>query len=52
MLSIWNGDRRKNLLLSLLKDEKCPFCSHCNYNVQNQPDDIDDYIDKIIRRLG
>lgn len=52
LLSIWNGDRRKNLLLSLLKDEKCPFCSHCNYNVQNQPDDIDDYIDKIIRRLG
>ncbi|MDE6055970.1 MAG: radical SAM protein [Lachnospiraceae bacterium] len=52
LLDIWNGRKLNSLRCTLLKMEPCNFCSECKYTVQNQPDNIDEYKEMILRRLG
>ncbi len=48
---IWEGEKLKQLRLSLLEQKQKPICQICKYTLQNQPDDIDDYISDIIARI-
>lgn len=50
--NIWNGRKMKSLRCALLKMKPCNFCSACGYTVQNQPDNIDEYRESILRRIG
>lgn len=48
---IWNGDALRGIMKGLLKQKPYDICKKCKYRLQNQPDDIDDYIDDIICRM-
>lgn len=49
--NIWNGNSMKSLRCTLLKVMPCNFCNACGYMVQNQPDNIDEYKESILKRL-
>lgn len=48
---IWNGERLREIRLSLLDLKPESICSICKYTLQNQPDDIDNYINDIKDRI-
>lgn len=51
LFDIWNGDKRNKLLCSLLAFKPCSFCSVCGYPSQNQPDNIDEYRQEILKKI-
>lgn len=48
---IWNGDLLRKLRISLLGTELCRYCRACSVTKSNQPDNIDEYAQKILTRL-
>lgn len=52
LADIWNGEKRNELLCSLLElSKEGLLCDKCKYVTQNQPDDIDDYREEIVKRI-
>lgn len=52
LVQIWNGDLLWKLRTSLLRTERCEYCRGCSVSKSNQPDDIDEYAQRILARLG
>ncbi len=48
---IWEGLDLRNIRLSLLDQLPNSICSSCKYTLQNQPDNIDNYISEIKRKI-
>lgn len=51
LVQIWNGEQLRKLRTSLLKTELCEYCRGCSVSKSNQPDDIDEYAQRIFSRL-
>lgn len=51
LVQIWNGDLLRKLRTSLLRKELCKYCQVCAVSKSNQPDDIDEYAQRILARL-
>lgn len=51
LAQIWNSEQLRKLRISLLRQEKCEYCRVCSVSKSNQPDDIDEYVQRILARL-